>query len=223
MAMLLKRIVKGSLQHTSLAPLVFRRYSYCFSPRQLAFLIDCIDRTAALPGPILEIGCFDGSTTVWINRHLDDIGVEKPYIALDTFKGFPTADVDHEADHRGKAALRDTIQSAFTANDKRWVETTMRVNRIERVTLVEADASNFDYSRYRDISFALVDVDLYQPVKRSLERIYPLMAKGGIIVVDDCTDAEKLWDGALQAYREFTTDHGLPFQIVHGKLGIITT
>jgi hypothetical protein len=46
------------------------------------------------------------------------------------------------------------------------------------------------------------------------------MAPGGVIVVDDCL-ADNMYDGALQAYREFTAAQGLPERITHGKLGVI--
>jgi hypothetical protein len=66
----------------------------------------------------------------------------------------------------------------------------------------------------------LVDVDLYRPVLHSLEALLPRMAPGGVIVVDDCS-ANSDYDGALQAYRECTSAHGLEPDVRHGKLGII--
>jgi hypothetical protein len=39
-------------------------------------------------------------------------------------------------------------------------------------------------------------------------------------VVDDCND-HHLWDGALQAYNEFTASQGWPPTIIGGRLGVI--
>jgi O-methyltransferase len=216
-----KSVIKGVLRHTSLAPIVFRRYPYNFTPRQLCFLMGCIDATAALAGPVVEVGCFRGNTTVWLNKHMDDVGIEKQYFAIDTFTGFLEADIRHEVGCRRKSEQAQIIKDAFVSNKKSWVETTLSVNAVKRVTLVQADASALDYTRYSDISLAIIDVDLYLPVKNSLARIYGRMAKGGIIVVDDCAAKDVLWDGALQAYSEFVEGRGIAPEIIHEKLGLI--
>jgi O-methyltransferase len=196
------------------------RYLYMFSPAQLSFLADCITRTASLPGPIFEIGCSAGASTVWLNKHMDYARIEKPYIAIDTFKGFLKEDIAYEVTNRGKADRLVNFTKAFASNKKSWVERTLQRNGVTRATLIEADASTFDYGGYSDVSFALIDVDLYLPVRNSLKELYPRMAAGGIIVVDDCT-GPSVWDGALQAYEEFTEGHNIPRRIVHDKLGVI--
>jgi O-methyltransferase len=100
------------------------------------------------------------------------------------------------------------------------VRKTLDLNGFPGVTLVKADASTYDYSRHDQISFALIDVDLYLPVRKALDAIWPRMADGGIIVIDDCAP-ENIYDGALQAYREFVAERGLPDRVVHTKLGVI--
>ena len=42
---------------------------------------------------------------------------------------------------------------------------------------IQADAGSFDYSRFSDLSFVLIDVDLYIPVLGALERVWPQMAR----------------------------------------------
>ena len=90
------------------------------------------------------------------------------------------------------------------------------------VTVHKADAKNFDYGALGPIAFALVDLDLYRPVKESLERIFPQMAPGGVILVDDCGEGEGgRWDGAYQAFREFCAERNMSPRIVCQKIGII--
>jgi O-methyltransferase len=220
----MKGLVRDAIRElalqTPLGRYLGHRYSYMFTPAQLCFLVECIDKTAALPGPILEIGCAAGVTTVWLNKHMDDARIEKSYIALDTFKGFLARDIEYEVSMRGKGTRQADLKRVFASNKRRWVEKTLQRNSVTRVTLIEADASTFDYSAYSDISFALIDVDLYLPVKNSLAKLYPRMAAGGMIVVDDCS-GPGIWDGALQAYLEFMESKGLSRRIMHGKLGVI--
>jgi O-methyltransferase len=96
----------------------------------------------------------------------------------------------------------------------------MANNLVTRVSSIQADVNTFDFSPYEDISFCLVDVDLMRPVQQSLKEIFPRMAPGGIILVDDCTPNVK-YDGALAAYMEFVEAHNLPVDIREGKVGVI--
>lgn len=96
----------------------------------------------------------------------------------------------------------------------------MSINHISNVTSIQADVSKYDFSQLGEICFALIDVDLYYPVKSALQQVYPLMSSGGIIAVDDCKD-NQLYDGALQAYSEFVESFNLPFEILNNKIGVI--
>jgi O-methyltransferase len=196
----------------------FFRYEFMFNPAELAFLVRCLDETSGLRGPILEIGCAVGRTTVFLNRHLDDIGDARSYACVDTFSGFTQSDIDFEAERRKKPRTR---LDGFRVNKKEWFDRNLADNGITRVRSFEADVNTFDLRQIAErFSFCLVDVDLYRPVKAALERVYPMMEPGGIIVVDD-VKAESLFDGALQAYVEFTHEHGLSDERASKKLGVI--
>ena len=75
---------------------------YNFTPAQLHLLCDSLDQTRHLKGPILEIGCASGQTTIYLNTHLKTTGALKPYVCIDTFDGFTQKDVDFEVRFRGK-------------------------------------------------------------------------------------------------------------------------
>jgi O-methyltransferase len=215
-----KTLAKKTLYATPFGRYFAHRFAYNFSPRQLCFLAGCIDRTAEVPGAVVEIGCFVGHTTIWLNKHMDAEKIEKPYYALDTFAGFVPSQVEHELEHRGKSGFRAVMRHGFSVNSKFMFDRQLRWNGITRVTSIEADAAKFDYTSIGAISFALVDVDLYVPVKAALEKVYPLVQRGGIIVIDDCAP-DNVYDGALQAYEEFTGERGLPRTYEHRKLGVI--
>jgi predicted O-methyltransferase YrrM len=216
----LKILAKKLLYRTPYGRLFAHRFAYNFTPRQLCFLAGCLDRTAHLSGAALEIGCFVGLTTIWLNKHMDAEGIRKPYIALDTFSGFVPSQVEHETEERGKDGYRTAMRAAFSTNSKAMFDRQLEWNGLSRVRSIEADAATFDYSTLGPLSFALIDVDLYIPVKAALERVYALMQPGGIIVVDDCA-SDQIYDGALQAYDEFTRERGLKPTFEHRKLGVI--
>jgi len=194
------------------------RYFYNFSPPQLCFLCQCIEDTKNTEGAISEIGCAMGSTTVFLNKYMDAQNIEKKYFAIDTFAGFVAEDIEYEADKRGKSKK---LYKGFQANKKKWFDGTMQLNNFTRVFSIQADVNKFDLTSLGPISFALVDVDLYRPMKKSLKELYQKLSPGGIIVVDDCDPSNTLWDGSDQAYKEFLKEIDQPVNIVHKKLGVI--
>jgi O-methyltransferase len=209
--------VKSLAYHTGLHRLLFYRYDYMFRPAELSLLVSCLTQTNCLKGPILEIGCAAGHTTVYLNKHLDDLKDSRDYICIDTFAGFTEDDIAVEV-NRGKDA--NEYASLFRSYRKEWFDTTMSNNHISRVTSIQADVNEFDFSEFKQISFCLIDVDLTRPVQRSLEEVLPRMAPGGIIVVDDGTPRVK-FDGALAGYLDIVERHQFPIDIRLDKLGFI--
>jgi len=209
--------MKTVAYRTGLHRFVFYRYDYMFRPRELSTLVSFLTATHGLTGPILEIGCAAGHTTVFLNKHLDDLLDTREYVCIDTFAGFTEQDVAAE-NARGKDA--GLYANLFRSYRKNWFDRTMSNNHVSRVTSLQADINTFDFQPLKEISLCLIDVDLKRPVVRSLEGVLPRMAVGGIVVVDDCTPNAK-FDGALAGYLEVVQDQGLPVDIRDGKLGII--
>ncbi|SRR6266851_124464 len=216
---ILKFILKHALYRTPAASLIGHRYTYYFSPAQLAFLCTCVDATKDTDGAIVEVGCYLGQTTVFLNKHMDSSGIEKPYYAIDTFGGFVEEDVEYEVAVRGK--VKSDVTKEFFSNSKYFFDKNMVLNSIRRVKSIRADVCAFDFAAIGKVSLALVDVDLYTPVKKAVRHLYKQLEVGGMIVVDDCK-ANSRFDGALQAYTECVTEYGLVKRIEHQKLGVIT-
>lgn len=209
--------VKSIAYWTGLHRLIFYRYNYMFKPQELAFLVSSLTETSHLGGPIFEVGCASGHTTVFLAKHLEDIGDNRRYLCVDTFEGFTEGDIADEVSRGKKAA---DYKYLFKIYRKSWFDRTMKNNQVERVTSIQADANTFDFGPYHDISFCLIDVDLHRPVRRVLEEVIPRMAPGGMIVVDDCMP-DNIYDGALAGYTEAVEALGYPVDIRFDILGIV--
>lgn len=206
----------------------YPRYQFQFFPRQLCFLANCIERTADVEGAILEIGCAHGLTTTFLYEFMTDSRIAKEYVCIDTFSGFTEEDISVEKNQRGK---NFEYESEFKNNNVEWFKEALSRRHINDVKVIKGDICTMDASLLPEkISFCLLDVDLYHPVKIALERIYPRLSNAGMIVVDDCwSKPTHLWvngvsdtyDGAMQAYREFTAEHGLPEKFAETKLAIV--
>ena len=199
----------------------FVRYPYMNGPSEI---IEVTKQLLSLdiPGAAVEIGCNQGWTTCFLLEAMLEQGVEREYVCIDTFTGFTREDVNFEYENRGKT--NGMYDDNFIINDPRWLDASMRRFGYSNVRVHKADAKSFDYQALGQIAFALIDVDLYRPVKESLERIFPQMARGGVILIDDCGGGEGgRWDGAYQAFEEFCEDRGILPRIVCQKIGIIRT
>ncbi|HKR03864.1 MAG TPA: TylF/MycF/NovP-related O-methyltransferase, partial [Bacteroidia bacterium] len=150
-------------------------------------------------------------------KYMDFEKIEKPYLCIDTFSGFTPVDKKVEKAQRNKS---DNYNFSFIMNNKSWFEKTMGYNRIKRVKAVQADICKYNFDENMVISFAFLDVDLYRPSKDALQKVYQKLSTNGIILVDDCKPSNK-WDGALQAYKEFTKENNLKEEYISEKLGLI--
>jgi len=214
----LLKLAKEVQYHSPLRRFFFHRHVYNFTVPQLLFLCQCIEETREIEGAIIEVGCASGATTVFLNKYMDARGIEKKYYAIDTFRGFVAEDVRLECEQRGKTS---ELYAGFQVNKKKWFDGTMAQNKISRVVSIEADVNNYRLADLGAISFGLLDVDLYRPMKKSLQELFEMLSPGGILVVDDCNSQNSRWDGSYQAYVEFMQQTVQPIQVVHGKLGIV--
>lgn len=197
----------------------FVRYPYMYPPSEIIELTRRL-LSIKVPGPVVEVGCNQGWTTCFLLEALKEQEINRNYICIDTFAGFLPEDLAVEYKSRGKTV--GTYDNDFTISDPKWLEASIKRFGYSNVTLYTADAKTFDYQALGKIAFALIDVDLYQPVKEALKRILPHMAKGGMIVVDDC-DGDPRWDGAHQAFVETCKEQNIGIEIACQKLGIIST
>jgi len=216
------RMLKYIKEIQYLSPLrryFFPRYVYNFTAPQICFLCECLNNTRDVPGSIVEVGCAGGSTTIFLNKYMDARKIDKEYFCIDTFSGFVDKDIAHEVAKRGK--IKEMYTEGFQVNKKKWFDGTMKSNRIARVHSIQTDVNDFDFTVLGNISFCLLDVDLYRPTKNSLASLFNLLSPQGIMVVDDCSQEDIRWDGADQAYKEFINEVAYPLRIIEEKLGVI--
>ena len=214
-------LVKRAMLWSPLRSYLLYKYRYAFTPAQLVRLITLATEAAAVPGDFCEVGCYRGYTTVFLNKHLDTIAPDKRYWALDTFGGFVASDVAHEQQIRHKDSVRDRqALGKFTVNSQRWFERTLLFNGITRVTAHASAVQDFAFPEAARFCFVLIDVDLYLPTKAALEKLWPRLSPGGVIVVDDCHPGH-VYDGSRQALEEFCAARSLRFEVVETKLAVL--
>jgi SAM-dependent methyltransferase len=204
------------LSKVALRPLLYRHPPIGLMPERLYLWTRTLIETKDVPGAVLEIGCSAGGTAAWCDRLLRNIGTEKPYVCVDTFGGFT------EEQFAVDAALGtpESVRFDFSANSLNLVRRTVAGLGAPGIRLIQGDVCTLPVERLpRSIAACLVDVDLSEPVYAALRKVYPRLAPGGIIIVDDCPD-DAGWRARL-GYRRFIAEQGLSERYEFG-MGVVT-
>jgi len=197
---------------------LFGRWPYMHTPLQVAKLVELAGETRKVPGNYVEVGCAYGASTVLLMKTFEEVGTARQGFALDTFEGFVESQATHDIEKLGK---NPSLRKFFKNNDESWMRSSLEASGVKNVEVVKIDATKFDYRECGSVAFALLDVDIYQPIIDILPKLYRQLSAGGVIVVDDCVPDHPYWEGAIIAYREFVSQINAPEEIVSGKFGLI--
>ena len=148
--------------------------------------------TRQVQGSLAELGVYKGETARLIHHYLPDRRLH----LFDTFDGFSLRD-----------EMSESAETGATVSRRQFSDTSMDAVRLfvrpqnSNVSFhVGVFPESFDPTQFKE-SFALVhlDADLYRPTLAGLEAFYPLVTRGGYIVVHDYN----AWQGARKATDDF--------------------
>lgn len=184
------------------------------SPERLAALVDAVRYVEArgIEGDIVECGVWKGGSCMAIARTLQSLGVTNRTIYLyDTFEGMsePTED-DREAATGADAA---SLLGGADKSEVVWAyspieEVKQNIERTgyppERLQFVKGKVEDTIPARVPDrIALLRLDTDWYESTRHELQHLYPRLAQGGVLIIDDYGH----WAGARKAVDEyFVTD-----------------
>lgn len=148
-----------------------------------------------IPGDFAELGVWKGNSAALLADFAAEHG-RKLYL-FDTFEGF---------DARDFTGYDAKTSKCFEDTSIDYVRET--IGPADSVTFVKGFFPESITPEAAQSRFALVhlDCDLYAPMKAALEFFYPLMPKGGMLILHDYSSGS--WPGATQAINEFTRATG---------------
>ena len=193
------------------------KYDFNVEPIQMALLVNEIERMKNIDGCICEIGVARGMTTRFLAEHIKSQNIEEKnkYFAIDTFNSFVKDDLTFEVEQRDKKIidLRGFEYNSYNV----WKSNFSEFNFINAI---QADCALFDFNTIDPIKLTFLDVDLYLPTKKTLQKVFDATVKGGVIFVDDVLD-NTAYDGSYQAYMEFCNENKIQPKIIGNKCGVI--
>ena len=160
-------------------------------------------------GSVVECGVWRGGMMGGIAEIL---GIIRNYYLFDSFEGLPQA---KEID--GQAAIawqKDITSPAYYNNCKaemEWAEKAMQKTKAPNYKLVRGwfDKTIPGYLFNEPIAVLHLDADWYDSTMTCLESLFPKVAKGGIIILDDYY----IWDGCSRAVHDYLSKNKLTERI----------
>lgn len=193
------------------------KYRFGIEPTQLACLVRLIDENKSSEAAVCEIGVDCGYTSLFLLEHMRCTANPTRVVFVDTFSGFTQRSITYEVLHCGK---KKSDIDRFRAGDPVLFEKHLRRLGYDNFKVIAGDCEDVDWESIAPISVVLLDVDLYLPTKRTLERIWPYIISDGACLVDDCKEGGP-FDGALRAYSEFIEERNMPFVHVGSRGGLL--
>ena len=153
------------------------RANTMLSPQKLYLLRKLFVSTLGLPGDVFEAGAGSGGSARLMLDSLLARGVKKRMWVLDTFAGYPDADVVRDGQHVRPQQCQCNSEAEVTAllaNPE--IEVRVVAGRIP-ATLAQVSATS--------LCFAHIDVNLHQPTRAATEFCWDRLVPGGVMVFDD--------------------------------------
>lgn len=159
-------------------------------------------------GDVIEMGCYTGTTSLFITRLLNQLESDKKFHVYDSFEGLP-----EKSQKDFSPAGTQFTKGQLSASKKNFInnfkKTSLPLPIIHKKWFSDLDSNELPDK----IAFAFLDGDYYDSIKTSLEIISAKLRIGAIIVVDDYIN-ESL-PGAKKAVDEWITRNKYKLTVVH--------
>jgi O-methyltransferase len=164
-----------------------------------------------ISGDFVEVGCWGGGHLIAAAQGFN--GAEREVYGFDTFKKM-TLPNSTEYNFNSKILASDWHQNHIYGQSwepfdyEKVLNNYSEINKNKvNLNLIEGDIRSTLYSNSlpRKISFLRVDIDWYELVNIALEKFYPFVSPGGVIVIDDYGS----WSGAFDSVNQFRQKHNI--------------
>ncbi len=172
----------------------------CIPPETFVANLDVIGRYASVPGCVVECGVWRGGMSAAM---ADLLGPGRTYHLFDSFEGLPEAtaiDGQRAVDY----SANDTNDNCRA--DEHFAADAMGQSRAKDYALHKgwfADTLK-DFRPAEPIAILRLDGDWYSSTAECLNALYPLVAEGGLIVIDDYFP----WPGCSRAVHDYLSANG---------------
>jgi O-methyltransferase len=136
-----------------------------------------------VPGDVVEIGCNEGETSIFLQTILNYRKSDKKLHVYDSFQGMCASTAEDKPN--GFFYMTDLVEGGLKT-DPAVVVARFRERVLKQPTIHPGwVADTIPTELPEQIAFALIDVDFYQPILHSLIHVYQRLPPGAVVIVDD--------------------------------------
>jgi Macrocin-O-methyltransferase (TylF) len=195
----------------------FARFkNYTMIPKSLYKAnLELIWKFRRVRGSIVECGTWKGGM---IGGMVNILGKNKRYYLFDSFEGLPEVkEIDGIA---AKLWQSDETGASYFDNCTADEEEARKAMQLSGATYFEITKGWFNdtlrsFSPPNGISILRLDADWYDSTMECLVNLFPKVAEGGIVILDDYYT----WEGCSKALHDYLSTNKLPYRI-HSHKGI---
>jgi O-methyltransferase len=169
---------------------------------------------ARIPGDMVECGVWLGGSMMVVARTLRRMKeLARNLHLFDTFTGMSSATMK-DRDFRGNEATRLMARARGSCDDIWAIAPLETVQKNMDSTGYPSERIHYHVGRVEDtlpgrapekVALLRLDTDWYGSTRHEMEHLFPRLAPGGVLIVDDYGH----WEGAKRAVDEYIDSHGL--------------
>jgi O-methyltransferase len=188
---------------------IYRKYRAHTMIHEASYLnnLELCAKFSAIPGCVAECGVWRGGM---IAGMAEVLGPDREYFLFDSFEGLPPA--REELDGASAVAWQKNSRSPAHYNNctaaQEEAAAAMKLSGATSFSLIKGwfNETLPRFTPPREIALLRLDGDWYESTRVCLENLYPHVAPGGIVIVDDYY----IWDGCARAVNEFISGFAPP-------------
>lgn len=169
-----------------------------------------------VPGDVAEFGCYIGTTSLFIRRLLDEAGesAARRFYTYDSFSGLPEKTIEDAS-----AAGTQFKAGELAVSKRQFLQEFKRARLTPPITHKGWFSELADKQLPEQLAFAFLDGDFYESIMDSLRLVWPRLAPGGTIAIDDYN--RETLPGVERAVRGFFQGKSIRLRHEH-NIAIIT-
>ena len=161
-------------------------------------------------GVFLEFGVFKGASFLRFITFSEIFPTNhnRKFYGFDSFKKFPRDDIKLQSDNEFINRFEEGTGDPISVELLNELISKKNYNHRDNIMLVKGNVfeslPNFlNENPNLQIAAIHLDMDVYEPTKFCLDKLYPMLSPNGIIICDDYNQVE----GATNAFNEFSDEH----------------
>ncbi len=188
------------------------------SPERLYGLIEAVKYISMnnIKGDIVECGVWRGGSMMAVANTLLSINdTQRNLYLFDTFDGMSEPDSRKDIDTNQMGALTYLSKNKKSEDDFIWAYApldSVRQNLFsigyprENINFIKGKVEEtLPYNKIKEIALLRLDTDWYASTKHEMDVLFPLIKKGGVLIIDDYGH----WEGAKKAIDEYIQENNV--------------